>query len=276
MLHAEAAARGPLLVTPHRAPEALFGLTPVEVDGDTARGTMRTAEWMTDPAGAPAAGMLGVLLDDVVGQATLTARPDGGWPVTTELSIDVVGGLPVNGSVLTAGSRLLAASTRHATACGEVRAPGGDVLAVATLSTHYVPGVPDLDGVVPADAPDRPPPGLRLHEVLGATLESTPGHGALLVVPPGPEVGNVAGHGHGGILAALADVVAAAAVADGGHPLRTASLRVAYLRPAVLEGPVRLRAAVVHRGRATAVTRVDVTGGDGRLCAAATVTAAAP
>lgn len=264
----------PLLVTPHRAPEALFGLTPIEVDGDTARGTMRTGAWMTDPDGGPAAGMLGVLLDDVVGQATLTARPDGAWPVTTELSVDVVGGLPVDGSVLVAGSRLVAASSRHATACGEVHAPGGDVLAVATLSTHYVPGVPDLDGVVPADPQDRPPPGLRLHEVLGATLESTPGHGALLVVPQGPAIGNVAGHGHGGILAALADVAAAAAVADEGHPLRTASLRIAYLRPAVLTGPLHLHATVVHRGRSTALTRVDVTGGDGKLCAAATVGAA--
>lgn len=53
MLHAEVAARGPLLITPHRAPEALFGLTPVEVDGHTANGTMRTVEWMTPRASRP-------------------------------------------------------------------------------------------------------------------------------------------------------------------------------------------------------------------------------
>lgn len=265
----------PLLITPHRAPEELFGLGPVEVDGDRARATMGTAGWMTLPDGAPCAGMLGVLLDDVVGQATLTARPDGRWPVTTELSIDVVGDLPVDGTILTAESRLLAAGPGKGSARGEVRGPEGDVLAVATLTTRYVPGVPDLDGDRTALPPVRPGSGQRLHEVLGATVECTPGQEAVLVLPPGPAVGNVAGHGHGGVLAAAADVVAAAAVADGVRPLRTGGLRVAYLRPVVLDGPAHLRASVLHRGRATSLTRVDVTGGDGRLCAAATVTATA-
>lgn len=266
----------PPLVTPHRAPEALFGLTPVEVDGDTARATMRTAAWMTTPDGAPSGGMLGVLLDDVVGQATLTARPDGRWPVTTELSIDVVGDLPVDGTVLTAKSWLLAAGASNGSARGEVRGPMGDVLAVATLATHYVAGVPDLDAVTHAGPPDLPPPERRLHEVLGTTLEVSPGLGAVLLVPPGPAIGNVAGHGHGGVLAALADVAAAAVMTDERYPLCTASLRIAYLRPAVLDGTVRLEAQVVHRGRATALTRVHITGGDGKLCAAATVRASSP
>lgn len=111
-----------------------------------------------------------------------------------------------------------------------------------------------------------------LHEVLGGRLEIEPGVGAALTVPPGPTLSNVAGTGHGGVLAALADVVAAAAVAKAGEPLRKGGLRVAYLRPAVLDGLVRLDAHVVHWGRTSALTRADVTGGDGRLCAAATVT----
>jgi acyl-coenzyme A thioesterase PaaI-like protein len=41
-----------------------------------------------------------------------------------------------------------------------------------------------------------------------------------------------------GLLAALADVVTAA-VADHDRALRTTGLRVAYLRPAVLDGPLR-------------------------------------
>lgn len=263
-------ARGELLITPHRAAEELFGLGPVEVDGDTAWATMRTAGWMTGPDGAPAAGMLGVLFDDVVGQATLTARPDGHWPVTTELSVDVVAPLSVDGTLLTATSRLLAAGPEVGTAQGEVRAPDGAVLAVATVSTHYVPGVPDTAGSAPAAAVPR---GDHVHEVLGGMLESDPGHRATLVVPPGPTVGNVTGSGHGGVLAALAEVVAAAAVRDDRHPLRTQGLRCVYLRPAVLDGPVRVEAHVVRRGRASALTRVEVTGGDGRLCTAATVTA---
>ncbi|GLZ48126.1 hypothetical protein Acsp06_43110 [Actinomycetospora sp. NBRC 106375] len=266
--------RGPLLITPRGTPEVLFGLAPVEADGDVARGSMRTAPWMTDARGRPCAGMVGVLVDDVVGQATLTARPDAHWPVTTELSVDVVSELPADGTVLTAESRLLAAGARTGSARGEVRDASGAVVAVATVAVQYVPGVPELTEA--ADGGDgTAASGRRLPDVLGATVGSRPGRDARLTAPPGPALANTAGHGHGGVLAALADVVAAAAVADDARPLRTAGLRVAYLRPAVLDGPMCLDARVVHRGRTSALTRVDVVGGDGRQCAAATVTAAA-
>jgi uncharacterized protein (TIGR00369 family) len=265
-------ARGELLITPHRPAEELFGLGPIEVSGDTARGSMTTVAWMTDAAGRPSAGMLGVLLDDVVGQATLTARPEGCWPVTTELSIDVLGGLPADGTVLVAESELLVGGERAGTARGEVRGPAGRLLAVATVTTHYVPGIPAFADE-PSPAPSAPPFARHLHEALCAVLEVRPGGGAVIELPPGPAVENAGGRGHGGVLAAVADVVAAAAVDDEEAPLRTTGLRVAYLRPAVLDGPLVLTASVVHRGRSTALTRVDVLGGDGRVCAAASVTA---
>lgn len=54
--------------------------------------------------------------------------------------------------------------------------------------------------------------------------------------------------------------------------LRTTALRVTYLRPVVLDGPVSLSARAVRRGRTTALTRVEVTAADGTLCAVASVT----
>jgi uncharacterized protein (TIGR00369 family) len=266
--------RGALLITPLRAPEQLFGLRPIKVTGDTASGGMRTAPWMTDASGRPLAGMLGVLLDDVVGQATLTARPDGHWPVTTELSIDVLADLPNDGTILDARSELLSSTARTGTARGEVRAPSGTLLAIAALTTHYIPGVPDLHDVPEAPVPE-PPAARHLHEACGADLVVHDHGRAVLEVPPGPVIRNAAEKGHGGVIAALTDMVAAAAVDDGGPPLRTFGLRMAYLRPAVLDGPLVLTAGVVHRGRSNALTRVDVLGGDGRLCAAASVTAGA-
>lgn len=266
-------ARGTQLITPHGAVEELFGLGPIGVAGDTARGDMRTAGWMTDAAGRPAAGMLGVLLDDVVGQATLTARPEGCWPVTTELSIDVLDALPIDGTVLVATSELLVGTERTGTARGEVRDRAGHLLALAVVTTHYTVGTPDLGReVTPAASP--PPMTGHLHEVLHADLRAGPDGHVLLVLPPGPGVENAAGRGHGGVLAALADVAAAAAVArEDPPPLRATGLRVTYLRPAVLDGPLTFDALTVRRGRSTALTRVDITGGDGRLCAAASVTA---
>jgi uncharacterized protein (TIGR00369 family) len=267
--------RGPLLITPHLAPEMFFGLEPVRVAGRTASSSMRTAPWMTDASGRPSAGMLGVLVDDVVGQATLTARPDGAWPVTTELSIDVVDDLPADGSVLAATSELIVSGERSATARGEVSDPAGRLLAVATVATQYVPGVPDVSREAPA-APSPPSSTRHLHEALHGTLEVRAGGCAALEVPRSAPLENVTGRGHGGVLAALCDVVAAAAVADEERPpLRTSGLRITFLRPAVLDGALSLSARAVHRGRSTALTRVDVTGGDGRLCAAATVTSCA-
>jgi uncharacterized protein (TIGR00369 family) len=263
------------LITPHGAAEELFGLGPIRVAGDTARGDMRTAEWMTDAAGRPAAGMLGVLLDDVVGQATLTARPDGCWPVTTELSIDVLDALPADGTVLLATSELLVGTERTGTARGEVRDRAGHLLALAVVTTQYTVGTPDLGReVTPASSP--PPVAGHLHEVLHAELRAGPDGRVLLDLPPGPSVENAAGRGHGGVLAALADVAAAAAVTrEDRPPLRTTGLRVTYLRPAVLDGPLTFEALTVRRGRSTALTRVDITGGNDRLCAAASVTAGA-
>jgi acyl-coenzyme A thioesterase PaaI-like protein len=203
--------RAPALVTPHRPAEELFGLAPIRVDGDTASGGMRTAAWMTDAAGRPSAGMLGVLCDDVVGQTTLTARPDGCWPVTTELSIDVLDVLPVDGTVLTATGELLVAGERTAAARGEVRDPSGRLLALAVVTTHYASGTPELTGEVPPGS--SRPAAARLHEAVGATLDEGPDRPARITVPPGPTMENAAGRGHGGVIAALADVTAAAAVA---------------------------------------------------------------
>ncbi|HEY2222856.1 PaaI family thioesterase [Actinomycetospora sp.] len=264
---------GPQLITPHLAAEALFGLAPVHAEGRTATGSMRTEAWMTDASGRPSAGMLGVLVDDVVGQAALTARPDGCWPVTTELSIDVLDDLPADGSTLTATGELLAAGERTGTARGEVRGPSGRLLAVATVATQYVPGVPDVGGEATA-APPLPSSTRHLHEAVHGLLERGATGCAALEVPRSPALENVTGRGHGGVLVALGDVVAAAAVADEERPpLRTSGLRITFLRPAVLDGALSLTARCVHRGRSTALTRVEVTGGDGRLCAAATITA---
>lgn len=264
--------RGALLITPRRAPEMLFGLGPIEVADDTARGRMRTAEWMTDAGGRPAAGMLGVLVDDVVGQATLTARPDGCWPVTTELSVDVLDDLPTDGSTLEATSELLAGGARSAVARGEVRGSSGRLLAVATVATVYVRGVPEI-----GDVHEHRTPSVRhLHDAFAGDLRVRSNGRTQLRVPPGPFVENATGRGHGGVVAALTDVVAAAAVADNERPpLRTSGLRITYLRPLVLDGPLTFTATVLHRGRRTSSTQVEVTGHDGRLCAAASVTGTA-
>src|SRR6476660_6523591 len=57
------------------------------------RSGMDVGPWLVVD-GRPAAGSLGVLMDDVLGQAVIVGRPGGHWAVTTELAVDVCAPLP--------------------------------------------------------------------------------------------------------------------------------------------------------------------------------------
>jgi hypothetical protein len=51
------------------------------------RGAARPAgPWLNAPAGGPPGGVLGVLVDDVLGCALLLGRPPGLWSVSAEIS----------------------------------------------------------------------------------------------------------------------------------------------------------------------------------------------
>ncbi len=88
-----------------------------------------------------------------------------------------------------------------------------------------------------------------------------------------PELTNPLGNLHGGITLCACDLVAQAAVGAAGGPPRTASIHVAYPRPAPVGARVRFAAQVVHLGRAFGVVRVTANHDDsGKPFAIATVT----
>lgn len=245
-----------LLLTPHGGPEHLFRIGPVTVDGDVVRLSMTTGEWLRDGGSGSAAGALGVLLDDLLGQAVIVHRPDGSWAVTTELAIDVCGPLPADGSRLEAEARLVSRDDAGGLSRGAVRAADGTVVAVGTTWSHFVAGVPES---VYAGS-YGPPPSDRtagsLAEMLGVVGE---------VLPDRAELLNPRGFVHGGVLACVTEMIARRAVPG----LATASLRVAYVRPAV--APVVLTPTIRHGGRSFAVVDVEARGADDRICAIATV-----
>ncbi len=245
-----------LLLTPHGGPERLFRVGPVTVDGDVVRLSIATGPWLHDGDARPAAGALGVLLDDLLGQAVIVHRPDGCWAVTTELAIDVCGPLPADGGLLEAEAQLVSRDDAGGLSRGTVRAADGTEVAVGTTWSHFVPGVPEavFHGVY------GPPPSDRsagsLAELVGVVGQVLPGR---------PELLNPRGFVHGGVLACAAEMTARRAVSG----LATASLRVAYVRPAV--APVVLTPTVRHGGRSLAVVDVEARGADDRICAIATV-----
>lgn len=261
-----------LLVAPLGPPEHLFSLGALTADGDRVHGSMRVADWMRTDDGTPAAGVLGVLVDVVVGHATLFARLADQWAVTTGLSLEVVRPL-VAGEELAVDAGLLGAESGSALSSGTVYDAAGRQVAVGTTWVRFTPGVPDLDAV--ASRPLADPAGATsVRAALRGTLVPD-GSRVRLRLPPDPAQLNAAGVLHGGIAAAAAEVVSAAAVDDPAAPLVTAGLRASYLRPLVADGGVELVATVEHRGRTTALTTVEAWGSDGRRAVVASVTARA-
>jgi uncharacterized protein (TIGR00369 family) len=248
----------PLLVTPHGGPELLFRLGRFTIGGGTAAGSMAAGPWLVVD-GRPAPAAIAILLDDVLGQAVITARPAGYWAVTTELTLDFCAPLPVHGQLHATAAAVVvdgAGGMARGTLCDDE----GVVVAVGSTWQRFIPGVPDS---VTADAPvtERGPA-----DPLPADLVEVAGEA--LVLAERAEFANPNGVTHGGVLAWAAELAAHRAVAPTA--LATASLHVQYVRPAV--GPVSCTARPVHAGRSLAVVEVELRGRTGKTCARATVT----
>src|ERR1700677_462562 len=229
------------LTDPRGPPENLFDLGPLLAASGGNPTSMPTGPWLRAPDGRPSAAGLGVLLDDVLGQAVLTSRPDGLWSVTTDLNIDVTAPLPADGQRVsaTAGPALL--DDAGGLARGGDRGAAGPWLPAALAR------------------------GACLSVLLGVVV---PDNGRVYL-PLRADLGNPQGVVHGGILLSLA-VMSAEQVLRPGSQLEIASVRVAYLRPAA--GELSFVPVTVHRGRSFGVVRVDVSNAAGALCTSATVT----
>jgi len=259
----------------HGAAEASFGVG--EVHGDRGRtvGSMRTGPWSTDADGSPCAGALGVLIDDVLGYAVVSARPPRHWAVSTEIHADFGQQLPGPGAQLRAESSSIALGPRGGLASGVVRAEGG-LIATATERLQFVPGEPGgLSETTAAAAAELLPaaagadPGC-LAELLGAVRAGT-ADAAVLRFTPTAHLANPVGNLHGGVLFCAAELAGRWAL-EPGPPLVTSSVHLAFLRPLRLQAEVRLEACVAHRGRTLGVAHVVATDPRGKVCALATVT----
>jgi uncharacterized protein (TIGR00369 family) len=253
------------LTVPRGRPENLFDLGPVLAEPGGARTSMPTGPWLRGTGGRPSAAGLGVLLDDVLGQAVLTSRPAGLWSVTTELNIDVAAPLPADGQRVSATAAPALLDEAGGLARGEVRDAAGRCLATATTWARFVPGIP-AEILDPPQLPAAVTRGTGLSDLLGVSI---PDHGRL-DLPPRADLGNPQGVVHGGVLLSLA-VMSAEQVLRPGSQLDVASVRVTYLRPAA--GELTFLPVTVHRGRSFGVVRVDVSNAAGALCTSATVTA---
>jgi uncharacterized protein (TIGR00369 family) len=101
-----------------------------------------------------------------------------------------------------------------------------------------------------------------LHKTLGLTLEEMrPGFARICMTTGALTRGGVGGSVHGGLLAALVDVVMLRALSplfrQDEQPGGTADLNITYLRPA-LGARIYAEAEVLRKGRSLAVTEVSI------------------
>jgi uncharacterized protein (TIGR00369 family) len=109
------------------------------------------------------------------------------------------------------------------------------------------------------------------HQVLGITvLERRPGYGKIVLRKDENTPGGIGGGVHGGVLAAMVDIVMLVALfaemREGEQPAGTAELSITYLRQTHGEH-IYAQANVIKRGRQLSLVEVDITDDEGRLCA---------
>ena len=112
---------------------------------------------------------------------------------------------------------------------------------------------------------------MPFHRYLGLTLvEARPGYGKVALHRTEDTPSGIGGSVHGGVLAAVVDIVMLVAVlADLGEdkqPAGTADLGITYLRQA--QGDVIYATArVIKSGRQLASVEIDINDSEGTLCA---------
>jgi uncharacterized protein (TIGR00369 family) len=269
-------------------PSDLFGVGGGGTDRTSTWLFMRTGEWLRDEFGAPCAGALGVLVDNVLGHAVARAKPGGQASVTTELSIDFLRPLPIDGTLLRATGSTQLLDGAGGMSSGRVTDEAGRTIALGTLWGRYVPGGPRLPkaGSGAAAGPEPvPEAGLTGSPDLASALalsirpagSGTPGPDVSVRLPLELRLSNPRRMLHGGVAACVSELAGCLALRGpaGAAPAEeqmTASLRISYLRPSPIDGVIDYTTRVIHRGRALGVVEVVGVPPGGAPCTVATIT----
>ncbi|HEY6787640.1 MAG TPA: PaaI family thioesterase [Trebonia sp.] len=268
-------------------PERSLGITRSKIVGDDVVTSMASGPWLNGPAGSPPGGVLGVLIDDVLGIAIARHRRAGQWSVSAEISLDLTGPVPADGSRIEARARHVHSGPHGGISSGTVRDASGKLIALCRQHGRWVTTVPDdpmtpqeagkadgpaASGVpVPAGAPAPWSPPASLAALLRTRVQVTEG-GAELDLEVTADLTNPLGNLHGGITFAACDLAAQAALLAAGGPTQTASINVTYPRPMPLGAAPRFEARVLHRGRSLGIVRVTATVDGVKPCSIATIT----
>lgn len=231
--------------------------------------SMPVADLVNPFTGAPTIGPLAILLDAAGGNSNHFRRTPAEWTVTSELAVEIS---PDGTDVLLAGHAepVVASSAplgpKGATALSVCTFTVGEVvIGGGTVRSFYLPSGQEVTGTAEYNIPEprRPLTDLMSVEVIGD---------AVLAQRVDPILNNSLGIINGGVASAGLELVASAAIA-AGQPMRTASLRVNFLRPFFAGEASRYVGTPMRVGRRTAVGDAEAIGDDGKVALTARITA---
>lgn len=251
----------------HAGPEQLFGLDGLEfLDDGSIVGTMASGAWLSASGSTDGPGELaglGVLIDVTLGYAGV--QLSSGWALSTEISVDVVGPVPVDGSPIRCRARVVQQDAEGALVMGEVTAAERAV-AHCVMRMRFV---------------DRTPEEVQSEQLVVAHPRTSSGGLAALLAPettwrPGggeaavsARFANPLGHFHGGMVLTLAEWFGSRAAPQFSS---TGSVRLTLVRGVPSGDSVSITTTSVHEGRTLGLVEVTFRDSRGRTTALATVT----
>ena len=269
-------------IEPHdlRLPDSVmrrFGIEVLDVDpvAGTAVMSMPIAGMANPFTGHGAVGALAILIDVVSGLANHVRRSRDEWTASSELSLelspeDALGALDHDKAPVIAEPRPLGSRGRSALSVCTLTC-GGEVIGSGTVRSYFI----SADRVVAADPQETLARTAQtaLAELMAVRVAPSAEGTCVLRQLDDPMLRNDIGVMHGGVVAAALEMAASAVINDKGAPLRTASVRVNFLRPFHARDNSRYVATALRVGRGAAVSDAQAVGADGRVAVTARVTA---
>jgi uncharacterized protein (TIGR00369 family) len=258
--------------TEPRSVETRFGVVNCRPDTRGSHCQYRVPEWAVGADGRLRAGALAVAVDHILGEVSFLRCPRGYWPLTTELTLDFVGGAFPPASVLQLDGWPLRLESQSGLIQGTANFGTASPVVVATSRTANVrvrPAPEPADPVIGTVEAENPK--ATLEDRLGITYGASQQGMTARLDNPGLWT-NEFGILHGGVWACLSEAVASRAVASTTCELSTSHLRTSYLRPGLPANGVNVTATVEHTGRRFSVVSVRGHADDGTLCTVSSVT----
>lgn len=253
--------------------EAAFAIGPVTTSGNYAESSMSIGGSSFQQDGSFIySGATGPLIDDVSAYAVLTARSADQWAVTSEISVDFHSRIPANIGQLNCNASAVSVNKESGYSTGELRSPDGFLLATLGQRMRFIPGDESFHhGAWSTEDSYTWPHELDKWLQLQPS-ESTAnkrGSGSVFRFHSHSKMANPLGTLHGGIGLSVAEIAAHKAWNNASTspevPYSTASIRMSYFRPGILDDGFSISTNIVHASRSISTVEVRTQSPTGKL-----------